>query len=68
MEAHVASGSCAAARGGAAVASYAPAHHEREWLVPFLKANKSKLKPCAVATCPCKRTTPKGKGKLPLGV
>jgi hypothetical protein len=68
MEVHVASGSCAAARGGAVVASYVPAHHEREWLEPFLKASKSKLKACAVAGCACKRTTPKGKGRAPPGV
>ena len=68
MEVHVASGSCAAARGGAVVASYVPAHHEREWLEPFLRASKSKLKACEVTGCACKRTTPKGKGRAPPGV
>ena len=35
-------------------AKYDPAHHEREWLVPFLSSAKSKLKNCALGACPCK--------------
>jgi hypothetical protein len=54
MEAHVAEGNCRGAKGGAVVASCAPAHHEREWLVPFLSSAKSKLKNCALGACPCK--------------
>ena len=63
MAAHVASGKCSGAKGGLAVAASEPAHHEREWLVPFLRSSKSKLLACRVQSCVCKRTTPKGKGK-----
>jgi hypothetical protein len=37
MAAHVETGACCAVKGSAALAGYAPQHHELEWLQPFLK-------------------------------
>ena len=51
MERHVAEG----ASGSVAIQGYGLAHHEREWLRPFLTTNKSKLKACILAECPCKK-------------
>ena len=54
MAAHVSSGDCRGGASSAAVRSCEPGHHEREWLQPFLTSNRSKLKACKVAGCPCK--------------
>ncbi len=39
--------------GSVALRAFEPAHHEREWLKPYLTSNRSKLKSCNIAGCPC---------------
>jgi hypothetical protein len=65
MEAHVADGECRGAKGGTALASYAPAYHEREWLSPFLSGHTTKLQACNTRACPCRSTAAPSAAKRP---
>ena len=58
MAAHAETGPCSGAKGSAALTEYAPQHHKREWLLPFLKKNKSSLKRCSIVGCACKPVRP----------
>ena len=63
--AHVADGECRGAKGGTALASYAPAYHEREWLAPFLSGHTTKLHACNTRACPCRSTAAPSAAKRP---